>query len=703
MLVSAAPHLLCLQECSLRTPGTINALRAEARDLGYVVHASLQHNMVVLARRGLNFVPVESLAGDEEYRMQRFAFKIGSSRILLRHRHAPSDGPCQRRALNQLLNDEPTGELLIDIGDFNELPAVGEGLVRAFPTENTYRHNSQTDDFVSCIDGAVVSHTLGLLPVVSFPGTNERTQHKPVALTLGLTPDFHNAFRWRVPKPVEMGQWEQSSVDAFDAAVASHDADSAWAQWVLASGATRPDIQSTTPWGGFSVGPHMRRVEMLFKRFRKLSATGSAAADDDANNVLMDIASIIDDQGLKRLKEWKAKVLTRRGAAQYVRNRMARRTPDALPPMSNALYTPNDIAWQSAGELAERWNTGLHKFRREHEPTVCFADGSQPCVERITPDPPLREQQPIDLSLFDGAPPPPCLEPWTAELVLEFLPSGSAGLDGMSAEWLQALHHDSLSRLVILLNLADAGYIPTFWRAARVTMIPKEGADASDRRPITVLAVTYRLWAKRKANCLNRWLSQWRPFGLSGAMADVGVGDVLWDVTGDIDDARCGRRGPLFLLSLDQRKCFDRLFLESLESVCSHLGLGLEPVLQNYRCLSRLLFVDGQPTEVWLQGSNQCGIPQGCPLATFLCNLTALAWHVSCQRSVHSSQGQFFTCLDDRLATVRSWAIMQRIYDLTIILDRSLGPDLNVGKCYRGVAAAKRYLRAAAEPTLVRS
>jgi len=168
LLVSAAPHLLCLQECSLRTPGTINALRAEARDLGYVVHASLQHNMVVLARRGLNFVPVKSLAGDEEYRMQRFAFKIGSSRILLRHRHAPSDGPCQRRALNQLLNDEPTGELLIDIGDFNELPAVGEGLVRAFPTENTYRHNSQTDDFVSCIDGAVVSHTLGLLPVVFF-------------------------------------------------------------------------------------------------------------------------------------------------------------------------------------------------------------------------------------------------------------------------------------------------------------------------------------------------------------------------------------------------------------------------------------------------------------------------------------------------------------------------------------------------------
>ena len=115
---------------------------------------------------------------------------------------------------------------------------------------------------------------------------------------------------------------------------------------------------------------------------------------------------------------------------------------------------------------------------------------------------------------------------------------------------------------------------------------------------------------------------------MTGAVPSLGAADQLWTIQSLLDDARCGRRPPAFLLSLDQEKCFDRLHIDMLREIVVQLGLpGCEISLNIYACLSRLLFVDGQPSDVStrLHGDGTTGIPQGCPLACFFCNLTAIA------------------------------------------------------------------------------
>eukprot|EP00959_Pyramimonas_sp_CCMP1952_P298265 6238917-Pyramimonas_sp.AAC.1 len=109
------------------------------------------------------------------------------------------------------------------------------------------------------------------------------------------------------------------------------------------------------------------------------------------------------------------------------------------------------------------------------------------------------------------------------------MPGGAPGLDGHRTEWLDHLHYHSLERLAMLLNEADRGRLPSFWRHARVTLIPK-GPDSppGDRRPLTVMAITYRLWAKRHPASLNTWLMSWKPPGLAGAMPNHSCPEILW-------------------------------------------------------------------------------------------------------------------------------------------------------------------------------
>ena len=137
----------------------------------------------------------------------------------------------------------------------------------------------------------------------------------------------------------------------------------------------------------------------------------------------------------------------------------------------------------------------------------------------------------IDLSLFDNLPVyvPPAS--WSVEDIFEFMPNGSSGIDGQSVEWLSSLSYDALIALVSLLDLADAGYLPTFWSHARVTLIPKgEDSAPDDRRPLTVMAVVYRLWAKKHVHFQNKWLESFKPKGLSGSVSGVSCPDVLWEV-----------------------------------------------------------------------------------------------------------------------------------------------------------------------------
>eukprot|EP00969_Alexandrium_andersonii_P148489 6563701-Alexandrium_andersonii.AAC.1 len=200
------------------------------------------------------------------------------------------------------------------------------------------------------------------------------------------------------------------------------------------------------------------------------------------------------------------------------------------------------------------------------------------------------------------------------------MPAGSPGPDGITVAWLKSLHSDALDALCCLLNLADAGRVPTFWAEARVTLIPK-AADSppGDLRPITVLSVVYRLWARRHAGRLNSWMAEWVEKGLVGGLPYRCAASASHRVTLTVDAARARRRGNLYVLTLDQSKCFDRLSLDTLSDIVERLDIApRRAALANYRKLSRLMFLGGEPNPFLIHSESPTGlvgIPQGCPLA----------------------------------------------------------------------------------------
>ena len=85
------------------------------------------------------------------------------------------------------------------------------------------------------------------------------------------------------------------------------------------------------------------------------------------------------------------------------------------------------------------------------------------CVISASPTAPRLYNQ-VDLSLFGSVPEYVQPSPWTDSEAIEFLPNGVAGVDGIRADQIDALHSDSTRNLAA----ADAGRIPFCWREARV-------------------------------------------------------------------------------------------------------------------------------------------------------------------------------------------------------------------------------------------
>ncbi len=688
LLSQHQPHICTLQECNLPN-GLVHILRSVVSPLGYQVLPG-KDGLCTLVRFGLNAAPIALADADTGFRAQRLALQMGENRVLIRHRHADSASALRRKEYATALEAEASGQHIIDIGDFNECPKstyVGDGFV-LFPSENTYRHNTATDAFVTCIDGAVVSQTLAASGQAVALEALCGVQHRPVLVDIAFQPSFHDRYRWSSSTPIRMGPWDANTSAAFALAMRTS-TDEAWRIWQDAAGAAHAGIVKQTSQGAWSAGPRASELNGLWKTLRRQQHDGRR---DAASNTLGYISSLIDDANTVRLMQWKQRMLLRGGAAAWVKTRLAEATPPTLPPFGAETFSPAQLARKLATGLATRWNSGIRYIKHRARFSTAFARSpvDQAAFSQELPSPAGLQRPHADLRAFDAAPPYVPPGKWSPEEILANLPNGAPGLDGQDTEWILHLHIDALRALASLLDRADLGHLPTFWRHSRVTLIPKgEDALPGDRRPITIMAVTYRIWAKRHAAALNEWLVTWAPSGLSGGIANHSCPDVLWELQTLLAKARTGHRPPAFVLSMDLEKCFDRLDLPNLERIARKLQLeACLLALGNYRVLSRLLFVDGEPSEVWLEGTDLVGVPQGCPLACFLCNLTSIAWHYAVANA--DPLAVHFSYLDDRFVVANSWAALERILRATDHLDVALGPQLNNGKCARGAIGPPR-------------
>ena len=403
LLAEHRPHICTLQECQLRNGGD-HVLRSFLKPLGYHLLPA-GGGLCALIQHGLNVAPIALADADREFRAQRLALQLGERRILLRHRHAHSGSSARRREYSAALEAEAPGQHVIDIGDFNEHPAdtySGDGHI-LFPQENTYRHNPASDNFITCIDGAIVSPTLAATASATALDPLPGVQHRPVVVEIGFAPDFHYAYRWTSTEPVCMGPWSQQAKDSFNAALID-DIDAAWRIWQDASGACHSTIVQQPSQGAWSAGHRASELGGLWKTFRRQQHDGRVGA---ASQTLSYISSLIDDANQVRLHNWKQRMLTRGGAASWVKNRLKGNKPPVLPKFGDACFSSAELARQIGHDLANRWNSGIAYIKQRAGFPTSFARTpiQSNSLRQSAPSPPPVQQAPLDLHLFDDVPP----------------------------------------------------------------------------------------------------------------------------------------------------------------------------------------------------------------------------------------------------------------------------------------------------------
>ena len=336
-------------------------------------------DLVLVAQRGLNIAPIAdprpfAEQGDLGHsKVQRYALQLGRTRVMIRHRHAdPTSVKC-RRDLNIYLEAEPTGNGCIDIGDFNEFPQEREGVAILFPKLRTFRRGKDDGEWLTTIDGAVVSDALAMGSSARGFDPEMGAQHRPAMVTIDKPIRATRHFRWQRAAPIAMGKWTEEDRRCFSEQLDSN-IDEAWNTLFNATGACRPSLVESCLWGGWSAGSDdaARSLDRRWKRYRQQLARCSKDGDEQAKTHMEAIIELLRRASEDRLLVWKALVNTRSGAATWIKTRMANRAAPPQPTMDRVTLSANEIAWKLATGLADRWNAGIMTWQRSGGVTTSF-------------------------------------------------------------------------------------------------------------------------------------------------------------------------------------------------------------------------------------------------------------------------------------------------------------------------------------------
>ena len=108
------------------------------------------------------------------------------------------------------------------------------------------------------------------------------------------------------------------------------------------------------------------------------------------------------------------------------------------------------------------------------------------------------------------------------------------------------------------------GWWPIGLRCAETVLLPKAGGDAGgpmQRRPITLLPLVYRLWAKLRVRDMEACRALWDP---AVTCARFGAEGQAWELAWHAMLA--GRADGIAGVAVDFRKCYDHIRLDQLRS-----------------------------------------------------------------------------------------------------------------------------------------
>ena len=303
---------------------------------------------------------------------------------------------------------------------------------------------------------------------------------------------------------------------------------------------------------------------------------------------------------------------------------------------------------------------------------------------------------------LDGLPPFPERAPWTVQLlkaVLAAMARGKApGLDGWRVAELRLLPDSLLQWLADLLEEVERGGAwPAALRQPEGLLLPKAGAadpgDPTERRPIWLLPMAYRVWAAGRAKAFAAWCASW------DGVADQSAEQLAWELALELEVAEATGE-ELAGAALDWSKAFDRVPLCHAEALLRRAGVPqwlLRPMMGAY-CAPRRLRVAGALGGEWLPSS---GILPGCSLAVFVLKVLIRPWDRRIGRAVAGLQRRAY--VDDltfwkRGGESRPEEAVVAGLAVTRQFEAAMDWSLNAGKCrqFASSAEARRWLRARA-------
>ena len=151
------------------------------------------------------------------------------------------------------------------------------------------------------------------------------------------------------------------------------------------------------------------------------------------------------------------------------------------------------------------------------------------------------------------------------------------GEDGWTARCMDAWGTEAWDQVCELLRAVErTGKWPKQLTGGIVCLLPKGGvgpsvADPLQARPVVLLSVLYRVWAKARSSFLDRWIRDagMQPLEESGAACE----DLAVDLAFVLEAAKVAGALPAWAVATDLSKAYDRIPLDVLEEALRESGL----------------------------------------------------------------------------------------------------------------------------------
>ena len=176
-----------------------------------------------------------------------------------------------------------------------------------------------------------------------------------------------------------------------------------------------------------------------------------------------------------------------------------------------------------------------------------------------------------------------------------------------------------------------SGRWPELTSFSEVVLLAKPGGDPAnplDKRPIVLMSVLYRVWARYRRREFDGWRAQWDP---AVAAAWLGADGQAWEFGWDTACAHAGSGAGVAGVAVDFSKCYDGCRLALVSRALATAGVPpaiSRPLLAAYGFTRRLRVGDAWGGDC----TPTSGIPAGCPLAVSVLAVLTAPWGMRSHR-----------------------------------------------------------------------